>query len=198
MVYYDPTNDIVASSCLQTPVVFQHRLSGSYLAQAGDLQLKQDPLTGDQTHDAPALWMLEAYMITDDGVVTYRIQNVSTKKVMAIPFDPANPQNAPINQGIVFPDPTPDKDSNTLAALSQLWVFQPVADRSHIISPARFTELSLAPYTNNPATTSGCDRIPPVILPNGGDNDCWLHHHRIRQYPKPAKDPACHANCKNC
>lgn len=104
MVYYDPTNDIVASACLQTPVVIQHRMSGSYLAQSGDLQLKQDTLKGNQQDDAAALWTLEAYLISADGIVTYRIHNVSTGKVMAIPFDPGNPKSAPVNQGIVFPD----------------------------------------------------------------------------------------------
>lgn len=198
MVYYDPTNDIVASACLQTPVVIQHRMSGSYLAQSGDLQLKQDTLKGNQQDDAAALWTLEAYLISADGIVTYRIHNVSTGKVMAIPFDPGNPKSAPVNQGIVFPDPTPDKESGTIAALSQLWILQPVADSSHLITPARFTELSLGPYTNNPATTTGCDRVPPVIIPSGPDSDCWLRHHRIRQYPKPETDPACHSNCTNC
>ena len=191
-MYYDPTNTVVSSASLQQPILFVHRLSGSYFAQAGDLQLKQDPLTGNKDQDKSALWVLTAYDITDDGTVLYRITNVGSGQVMAIWFDPNNPSKPPVNQPILFQKPTPDREIDSVQALSQLWIFQPVADRSHVISPARFPGLSLGPWTNNPATVTGCDRIPSRITPDGGDNDSWLHHHRIHPYPRPQKDPMCH------
>jgi hypothetical protein len=124
----------------------------------------------------------------------YRVINQDSQKAMAVWYDPNDPTKPPVNQAILFQDPEPDRNNGKLAALSQLWLFQPVADKSFVISPARFPELSLGIHTNNPATTTGCDRIPPTITLGGGDNDSWLHHHRINPYPRPQTDPASHAH----
>lgn len=113
---------------------------------------------------------------------------------MAVWHDPNDTSKPPVNQPILFQEPEPDRNNGKVEALSQLWIFQPVADQSIVISPARFPEYSLGIYNNSPATTSGCDRIPPVITPGVGDNDSWLHHHRIHPYPEPQKDPASHAH----
>ncbi|WP_369200604.1 hypothetical protein [Streptomyces sp. PU-14G] len=197
-MYYDPVNTLVATACLRQPVVFQHRLSGSYFKQSGDLQLTQETLTGKKEEDKDALWTVEPYLLTSDGTVAYRIKNVGSEQVMAIKVDENDQHKRPIDQPILFQEPTDDRDNNSIRSLSQLWLLQPVEDNGHVISPARFPELSLGPYNRSPATVSGCDRIPEMILPNGGDNDCWLHHHRVQPYPKPQKDPGCHANCLNC
>ncbi|MGP3986419.1 hypothetical protein [Streptomyces sp. 3N207] len=195
-MYYDPTNAFVSSACLGHPVLMVHRLSGSYLAEGGDLQLKHEPqLTGKSKDDAKALWRLHAVLATADGTVLYRIENLGNQKYLALPKGTDNPEDV----GLTYVDKLDPKDGqDDKEFYNQLWIFQPVEGNSVLISSSRFTEQSLAPYDRNPATVNGCDRNPKHITVQGNDNNCWLHHHRVVQYPDPQKDPFCHANCKNC
>lgn len=197
-MYYDLANTLVSSASGRKPVLLSHRLSGSYLTQVSDLQLNHAPLTGDQEKDKTSLWLLHADLVSDDGIVLYRIENVGTHKYMAIAFDPNNPHASPEGQPITFVDKLEPGDASNEQVNSQYWVFQPVEGASVLISPARFTALSLAPWDNNPATTAGCDRVPSHVTTNGNDNNCWIHHHRPLQYPSPQLDPFCHANCTTC